>query len=87
MKVAIKTYAAIVLAAAALLTTGGTASADHTTRDLCAGVVEYDGCWYCAYQDGVVGQPPTNCHYGFFGYSWERCNLWVTDACVVGNIT
>lgn len=62
----------------------GTASADHTTKDLCTGVAEVDGCWYCARQSSGTGSDPTNCHYGYTNYSWQRCGVWVSNNCVLG---
>lgn len=82
-----KVVAAAALAIAAVVGSAGTSSADHTTRDLCSGVIEVDGCWYCAYQQLPTGHAPTNCHYGFTGYTWEQCTIWVTEVCIVGRIT
>ncbi len=78
---------ALAMAVGAMLGTPGIAAADHTTRDLCAGVAEVDGCWYCTFQNSPFGSPVTNCHNGFTGYSWERCSIWVDTLCVEGAIT
>jgi hypothetical protein len=78
---------ALAVVAGATLMAPGAASADHATRDLCAGLFELDGCWYCTFQDSPFGSDPTNCHNGFFGYSWERCTVWVNGLCVEGAVT
>jgi hypothetical protein len=78
VKSAAQFFLALATAGAAVLGTGGPAYA----RDVCAGVVEIDGCEYCSLDGGALGESPSECDAGTPGYAWRTCPTWVTTACV-----
>ena len=76
---------ALLVAVAALAVAAGLAATVPATaaeRDHCAGVVEIDGCEYCSYQRGHLGEAAANCDTRQPGYAWITCSVWATAACL-----